>query len=651
MRASRRVVFAALAVALLAVPAQAAHGIALFGGLKYPAGFHHFDYVNPSAPKGGILKLSYSGPFDSVNPYIIKGVAAPGVAQYLFQSLMTASYDEPQSYYGLIASDVVVAPDRSYADFTLNPKARWHDGKPITAEDVIWTLNTLKEKGHPIYRVTYAPISSAEEISPGVVRFHFDDAEHRELPIIAASMPVLPKHYYDKVPFDKTSLLAPIGSGPYKISAIDAGRSITFERVKDFWAAKLPVEVGLNNFDTIKIDVYRDDVVALEGIKSGQFDYYEEYIARNWATAYHIPAIDDGRLIKTKINHKIPRGMQAFMFNMREDKFSDPRVRQAIGLTMDYEWMNQTLFYNAYERIFSYFQNNDPFMATGLPQGSELALLEKYRDKLPKDLFTKPFANPHTDGSGYARNDLIKAQTLLDDAGWVMKNGKRTNAKTGEALTIEFLMTQRTFERVVGIMRTNLKKLGIDSTFRYVDASQYQRRVDKRSFDIVSIWWNQGLNFPGSEQYTFWHSSEADKEGSQNLGGVKNPIVDELVDRIKRAQTMEQLAPTAKALDRVLLWNQYVIPHWYMSAWRVVYWNKFGRPKITPEYNIGLDAWWYEPQKNIPPVKKPSQARVAPQLREPRSEGASETKGGGTPLSAAQAATQNETMSEGEPQP
>lgn len=610
MRASRRALLAFATIALLACPAQAAHGIALFGGLKYPAGFRHFAYVNPQAPKGGILKLSYSGPFDSVNPYIIKGVPAPGVAQYLFQTLMTPSYDEPQSYYGLIARDVVVAPDRSYADFTLNKKARWHDGTPITAADVIWTLSALKEKGHPLYRVTYEPISRAEEIRPGVVRFHFTDVEHRELPIIAASMPVLPKAYYEKVPFDKTSLHAPLGSGPYKIAAIDPGRSITFTRVKDFWAAKLPVEVGLNNFDTIRIDVYRDDVVALEGIKSGQFDYYEEYIARNWATAYNIPAINDGRLIKEKIKHKIPRGMQAFMFNMRRDKFSDPRVREAVGLTLDFQWMNKTLFYNAYDRNYSYFQNNDPFMATGLPTGAELELLEKYRDQLPPELFTKPFQNPTTDGNGYARHNLIRAQQLLDEAGWVMKDGKRTNAKTGEVMTIEFLMTQRTFERVVGIMRTNLKKLGVDSTFRYVDASQYQRRVDKRNFDIVSIWWNQGLNFPGSEQYTFWHSTQADLMGSQNVGGVKNSIVDDLVMRIQRAQTMEQLAPAAKALDRVLLWNQYVIPHWYMSAWRVVYWNKFGRPKITPEYNIGIDAWWYEPQKSVARTQQQKLRRV-----------------------------------------
>lgn len=604
-----------VAVSLLASSAHAAHGLTVFGGLKYPPGFHHFSYVNPNAPKGGTLKLSASATFDSTNPYIIKGLAAPGITQYVFQSLMVPSYDEPQSYYGLIAQSVYLAPDRSYAEFVLNSNARWHDGTPITVEDVIWSLNTLKEKGHPLYRVTYAPIASAEKIGPRSVRFRFDDVEHRELPLIAASMPILPKHYYEKVPFEKTTLEPPLGSGPYKVSRIDPGRSITFSRVDDYWAKNLPTQRGLYNFDKIRIDVYRDDVVALEGIKSHQFDYYEEYIARNWATAYHTPAIKSGQLIKVKIPNKIPRGMQGFMFNTRREKFADARVREAIGLTLDYEWMNKTLFYNAYERNKSYFQNNDLFQSTGTPQGAERALLEQWKCPaatsnrkqapntfpltegetcLPEALFTQPFTVPTTDGSGYARHNLIKAQQLLDAAGWIMKNSKRTNEKTGEVMTIEFLMTQRTFERVIGIMRSNLKKLGIDSTFRYVDASQYQRRVDKRNFDIVSIWWNLGLMFPGSEQYTYWHSSEADQLGSQNLGGVKNPVVDALVNRIKRAQTLEQLQPAAKALDRVLLWNHYVIPHWSINAWRVVYWNQFGRPKKIPPYNMCTECWWSE---------------------------------------------------------
>ncbi|MFZ4124868.1 MAG: extracellular solute-binding protein [Rickettsiales bacterium] len=579
----------------LAVPQ---HAITLYGTPKYSAGFSHFDYVNPAAPKGGTLRLSSTGNFDSLNPYILKGVAAPGVSAYLFQSLMTPSYDEPQTYYPMIATSVDVAKDRTHADFTINPKAHWNDGVAITAQDVVFSFDVLKKEGHPVYRIMYKPISAVEALGTYKVRFHFDDTEHRELPLIAAGMPILPKHYYEKVAFNKTTLLPPLGSGPYRITNVEAGRSITFERVKDYWAKNLPTQRGLYNFDTIRFDIYRDDVVALEGIKSGQFDYYEEYIARNWATAYNIDAVKRGDLLKLRIPNKIPRGMQAFLFNTRRDKFSDPRVREAIGLTMDYEWMNKTLFYSAYDRSSSFFQNTE-FQATGLPEGAELALLEPHKKELPPALFKRPFTVPKTDGSGYDRGNLIKAQSLLDDAGWVLRDGKRINAKTGEPLTIEFLMTQRTFERVVSIMRKNLLRLGIDSTFRYVDASQYQRRIDHRDFDMVSIWWNLGLFYPSTEQYTYWHSSQAELEGSQNLGGIKNPVIDELVGKILRAQTLETLRPAARALDRVLLWNHYVIPHWYLSAWRQVHWNKFGKPTIQPSYNAAIDTWWMLPASQI----------------------------------------------------
>jgi microcin C transport system substrate-binding protein len=573
-----------------AVPAHAAQGIAMYGDLKYPPGFAHFDYVNPDAPKGGTLKLSANAPFDSVNPFILRGIAAPGLTNYVFQTLMTPSYDEPQSYYGLIADSVTLAPDRSYADFTLNRAAKWDDGQPITADDVVWSFNTLKEKGHPIYRIQFKPIT-IEKLNPRTVRFHFDDKTRRELPLIAASMPVLPQHYYEKVPFDKTTLQPPLGSGPYRVQSIDPGRAITYERVKNYWAANLPSQKGFYNFDTIREDVYRDDVTALEGIKSHQFDFYEEFIAHNWATAYDIPAVKSGALIKARIPHKIPRGMQGFLFNTRLPKFADVRVREAIDLSLDFEWMNKVLFYSAYERNSSYFNNTD-FEAKGLPSKEELALLEPYQSQLPPAVFTTAYKVPTTDGSGIPRANLIRAQQLLDDAGWVMRGGHRVNATTGEPLTVEFLMTQRTFERVVAIMQHNLARLGIDATFRYVDASQYQKRVDHRSFDIVSIWWNQGSFYPGAEQYTYWNSSQADIEGSQNLGGIKNKAVDMLTEKILRAQTLAELQPAGRALDRVLLQEHYVIPHWNINAWRVLYWNQFGRPKITPAYNLAIDSWW-----------------------------------------------------------
>jgi microcin C transport system substrate-binding protein len=361
--------------------------------------------------------------------------------------------------------------------------------------------------------------------------------------------------------------------------------------VADYWAKDLPVSRGLYNFDTIHYDVYRDETVAVEAIKSGRYDLREEYIARNWATAFNIPAVESGELVKVKIPNKIPSGMQAFLFNIRKSKFTDARVREAIGLAMDYEWMNDTLFYGAYTRSQSFFQNTD-FMATGTPQPDEIALLEPFRAQLPPALFTEPYTNPTTDASGSARDNLLKAQALLNDAGWIMKDGQRVNRETGEVLDVEFMMSQRTFEKVIGGMIRNLKRLGIRGTFRYVDDSQYQKRIDDRDFEIISIWWNQGLFFPGNEQIGYWHSSQADVAGGNNYSGMKSPAVDALLDRITRASTLDELRPAARALDRVLLWNHVVIPHWHLGAWRLLYWNKFGRPDIAPYYGIGMESWW-----------------------------------------------------------
>ena len=589
------------AVLFCCAPALADQSIALYGTPEYEDGFDHFDYANPDAPKGGTLKLAERANFDSMNPYILKGIAAPGVSGYLYQSLMIQSYDEPQSFYPLIASSVTISDDRKHATFTLNAAAKWHDGTPITADDVVFTFTALKTKGHPSYRILYKPISIVK-LDTRSVRFDFADTTQRELPLLAASMPVMPEHYFcpldaeatpakDCVPFEKTTLKIPLGSGPYKLVSVDPGRSVVYERVPDYWGRNLPTQKGFYNFDRVQFDVYRDDVVSVEGIKSHQFDFYEEFIARNWATSYDIPAVKDGTLIKTLVPHKLPRGMQGFLFNTREEKFADRRVREAIGLTLDFEWMNRVLFYGAYERNGSYFNNTD-FAAPARITNEEKALLDPYRKDLPKSVFTDAYTVPKTDGSGFARENLIRAQQLLNEAGWVMKDGVRVNEKTGEPLTIEFLMTQRTFERVIAIMRHNLKKLGIASSFRYVDSSQYQKRVDHRSFDIISIWWNQGNFFPGSEQFTYWHSSQADVEGSQNLGGIKHKAVDKLVERIQRAQSLSDLRPAARALDRVLLNEYYVIPHWNINAWRVLYWDQFGRPEYTPPYNIGIDTWW-----------------------------------------------------------
>ena len=577
------------------------HALLLYGEPKYKPGFSHFDYVNPNAPTGGTLKLAHSATFDSLNPFILKGLAAPGLTM-LFETLMTPSMDEPQTYYGLLAKRVEVAEDGSYADFTLNEKARWHDGEPITAHDVAWSFETLKEKGHPSFRILYAPIEKVSKLGTYQVRFHFTDTANRELPLIAAGLYVLPKHYYETRDFEKTTLEPPLGSGPYKVKAVDAGRAITYERVENYWGKNLPVNKGRYNFDSIIYDVYRDETVALEGLKAGRYDLREEYIARNWATAFDIPAVQEKRLIKEKIPNKIPRGMQAFLFNLRKEKFQDVRVREAISLTMDYEWANRVLFYDAYDRSYSFFQNTD-FMADHPITPDELALLEPYRDELPESTFTEVFKNPLTDGSGHARESLIKAQKLLNDAGYVMRDGVRVNAKTGEPLTVELMMRQRTFERVFGIMKKNLARLGISSTFRYVDDSQYQKRLDEYDFDIISIWWSRGIVFPGNEQIGFWHSSQANVKGGNNLSGLQSEAVDFLLSKITSAKDYDEYKPAVTALDRVLLAGHYVIPHWHMSAWRMLYWDKFGQPDIFPPYGFPIDSWWMKPEyRDAPPA-------------------------------------------------
>lgn len=594
----------------MAAPAQGVgpwqHAVTVYGAPKYGAGFYAFDYVNPRAPKGGTLKLTYLSAFDSLNLYILKGVPAPGM-NFVFQTLMEPSFDEPQTYYALVAQSVRLATDRSFMDIRINPKARFSDGVPVTSRDVVFSLNMMKNKSHPSYRIFYKPVEKAVALGMYEVRFYFADAEQRELPLMVASLPILPKHYFKNRDFDKTTLEPMIGSGPYIVSKVVPGRSLSLTRDTNYWAQNIGSQRGRFNFDEIRFDVYRDDVVALEAIKSGQVDFYEEYIARNFATAYDIPAVRRGDLLKLRIEHKIPRGMQAFMFNMRKFKFSDARVREAISLTLDYEWMNKRLFYDAYTRSESFFPNT-AFDADGLPSAAEKALLAPFKNDVPKRVYTTDFATPKTDGTGYARAHLIRAQKLLDDAGWIMKDGVRVHKDTGEALTIEFLMRQRTFERVVGIMRKNLERLGIASTFRYVDDSQYQKRVDMRDFDIVSIWWNQGLHYPGNEQYAFWHSSQADVKGSQNLGGVKNKAVDALVERIARAHSLADLTPAGRALDRVLLWEHYVIPHWNLNAWRIIHWDKFGKPKVQPAYNIGVDGWWMKPLSEQPVISENPEA-------------------------------------------
>jgi len=520
-------------------PPQPSYGLSLWGTLKYPKDFKHFDYVNPEAPRGGEVKVAASGSFDSLNPFIVKGNKAPGIAA-IFESLMVGSLDEPQSFYGLVAKDATVAPDRSWVEFTLRPEARFHDGSTLTADDVVFSFDTLKKDGDPSYRIQYEPVASAVKLDTYRVRFNFSDRTKRELPLIVAQMPILSKAYYAKHDFTQTTLEPPLGSGPYKITSVDPGRSITYGRVKDYWGDKLPVNVGQNNWDSLRYDMYRDDVVELEALKAGEFDFRAENIARIWATGYDCPALREGKLKKEVIPNKMPQGMQGFAFNVRRGKFADRRVREAIGLTLDFEWMNKSLFYDAYKRDTSYFLNTPYAVEDALPDAAERALLEPFKSDLPADIFTRPFRLPVTDGSGDNRAQLIQADKLLTDAGWVIRDGRRVNAKTGEALTLEFLFQLPTYEKVASPMRRSLKKLGIDATIRIVDDAQYEKRLETFDYDMIMIVVNRSVFYPGAEQMFWWHSSQADQQGSSNYVGVKSPVIDALLARITSAKTEEE---------------------------------------------------------------------------------------------------------------
>jgi microcin C transport system substrate-binding protein len=574
-----------------AVPQQC---LALYGECKYKPRFTHFEYVNPNAPIGGAVKLAETGTFDSLNPFILKGVKAPAIAG-LFETLMVQSGDEPTSMYPLIAESVEVSPDNAWAEFTLDPRARFSDGSNITPDDVVFSFVALRDKGDPTYKILYGSIASAEKTGERKVRFNFIDKNNRELPIVVAQMPVLSKAYYDKVDFEKTTLTAPLGSGPYLVESVDQGRSIVYKRNKDYWGWNLPSMRGQYNFDTIRYDMYRDENVTLEALKGGEYDFRQEYIARNWATAYDTPAVKDGRIIKRMIPNEVPQGMQAFIFNVRQEKFSDRRVREAIGLTLDYEWLNKTIFYGAYIRNTSFFKNTD-FEAKGLPSKEELALLKPFEQQLPPALFREEFHNPVTDGSGNNRKELLKAQALLNEAGWTVKEGKRVNSK-GEQLQVEFLLRQPTMERVIGPMRKNLERLGIAASIRMIDDSQYQKRIDTYDFDVVSVWLNRGVFFPGNEQMTLWHSSQANMKGGNNIAGIQNPAIDATLNALINAKTLEDLKVAGRALDRVLLWEHYVIPHWHSGGWRVAYWDKFGQPKIQAKYNLAFQTWWVKDTK------------------------------------------------------
>jgi len=573
--------------------AQPTHGLSIHGDLKYGPGFRHFDYVDPRAPKGGSVTLAATGTFDNLNPFILKGVSAAGIGT-IFDTLTFQSSDEPASEYGLIAETIETPADRSWVAFTLRRNARFHDGSPITVEDVMWTFETLRTKGHPLYRSYYAAVASVEKTGPRTVRFAFKGGENRELPVILGQLPVLSKAYWNGRDFAKTTLEPPLGSGPYRVDSFEPGRSITYRRVADYWAAELPVSVGRFNFDTIRYDYYRDDTVALEAFKGGAYDIRQwEASAKNWAKAYDVPAVRDGRIRKEQIPNEVPTGMQGFVFNTRRAVFADPRVRAALTAAFDFEWSNVHLFYGAYTRTRSYFSNSE-LASRGLPSAAELAVLEPFRGRVPDEVFTREYQPPTTGPDG-VRPNLVRALALLGQAGWVVRDLKLVNTQSGQPLTFEILLDTPTFERIALPFVKNLERLGVTARVRTVDAAQYEYRVKQFDFDMIVGLLPQSLS-PGNEQSDYFSSAAAATPGSRNVAGIRDPVVDRLIELLIAAPDRAALVARTRALDRVLLWGHYVVPHYHLGAFRVAYWNRFGRPAVSPKYELGLDTWWVDPR-------------------------------------------------------
>ncbi len=580
------------------------HGYAQFGALKYPASFTHFDWVNPDAPKGGTLQVMAYGTFDTLNPYSFKGSspsAAPNFLQYgvseFNEPLMVGtgpydpSGDEPASSYGLIAKSVEYSEDRSWVVFNLREEARFHDGQPITAFDVAFSYRTLIKDGHPQYRTALQEVKRVDILNRHRIRFVLKRSNNPLLILRLGELPVLPQHYWKNRDFKATSFDVPLGSGPYRISKVEPGRRLVFERVKDWWGEKLPVNRGKYNFDRVEVDFYRDSSVAFEAFKAGEFDFYIEHQAKNWANAYRFPAIARGDVIRAEIPHQIPTQSQALFMNTRRATFAERKLREALGLMFDFQWTNRALFNSAYQRSTSYYPNSE-FAATGIPEGAEWLLLSPYRKQLPGKLLTEPFALPTTDGRGIPRETLRKALGLLAEAGWKPSGGRLVNAK-GEPLRFEILLVNPNLERILQPYTENLASIGIDAELRTVDRAQYKQRLDHFDYDMILMTLAQSLS-PGLEQWLYFHSSQVDVKGSKNYAGVRHPVIDAMLEKLLSAQTREQQVAATRALDRILLWQHYSIPNWYINHHRLAYRNRFAFV-TTPPYTLGLRAWWLKP--------------------------------------------------------
>ncbi|MFT5806059.1 MAG: microcin C transport system substrate-binding protein [Moritella dasanensis] len=566
------------------------YAIAMHGQPVYDKNFTHFDYVNLNAPRSGSLRRAAMGSFDNFNAYIVKGVTADGTG-YLFDTLMQQSSDEAFSLYGLVAEFIEVPDDRSWVRFHLNPKARFSDGSALTASDVEFTFNVLMEKGVPQLRAQYKEVTKVEVESKSVIKFSFKDNKNKELALILAQLPVFSEKDWQGKDFAKATLNIPLGSGPYTIKKFDAGRSIDYQRNDDYWAKDLPVNRGRYNFKHVIFDYYKDGSIAFEAFKAGDVDFRAENISKQWATGYQGKQFTSGNIIKEEIQHQNPQGMQAFWFNLRKDKFKDPNVRKALGLLFDFEWTNKTLFYGAYKRSDSFFSNSE-LAASGIPQADELALLSPFKAQLPAELFTQVYTLDKTKGDGRVRKQQRQAITLLKQAGWTLKSGKMLDTN-GKQLSLEFLVYDPSFERIIQPFRKNLQRIGIASEIRIVDVSQYINRLNNFDFDIYTLTQAQSLS-PGNEQLSMWGSEFANVPGTLNRIGLQDPVVDTLVMQVIKAEDRDSLITATKALDRVLLWKNLMIPQWHISSYRVAYWQQIQRPEKLPKYGLAIDSWWHK---------------------------------------------------------
>jgi microcin C transport system substrate-binding protein len=580
------------------------HGSALTGTPRLKPGFTHFPYVNPDAPKGGVVRLATLGAFDSFNDQIAKGEPAPGVL-FVYETLMTSSLDELDisSQYGLLAEATKYPDDFSSVSFRLNPKAKWHDGKPVSVDDVIWSFAKLKEI-NPQLGFYFANVVKAEKSGGNEVTFTFDAKGNRELPHIMAQLPVLPKHWWEgkdasgkQRNIAEPTLEPPLGSGPYKIGKFEAGRYVEYNRVPDYWGKDHNTEVGTNNFDTIHIDLYGETTVMVEALKADAYDYRQEVSSKNWATTYEgLPAIASGQLLKVQFENKASGRMQAFVPNLRREKFKDWRVRRALNLAFDFETTNRNVFYGVYQRIGSYYAGTE-LASSGLPQGKELEILNEVKADLPPEVFTSVYTNPVGGDNARMRDNYREAIRLLKDAGWSLKGSELISDKTGEPFVIAYIDDTDSNDRFVLPYGESLKRIGIKLDYRVLDTSSYKERERNFDYDMVMKAWGQTLS-PGNEQRNQWGSVSADRVGSENLAGIKNPAIDRLIDKLIFAPDRETLVAATHALDRALLWNNFVVPQWFSKFERFVHWDRFGHPDTPPKYSFGFPTvWWYDQAK------------------------------------------------------